>query len=217
MITNTPQDNTVIEVEARKSFSFGIFVQDKKGGPLDLADAESTFTMGKIDAFGVPTVLISRAGIIAAPALGYMQFQVQADELEVKPGVYMFTVTLLVQGYSAVLLKGDFKVKQNMEFDSVNHDYGGANPAQNLFVKLRDDSTVHVTLSTLLPPSLTIPTDASDAAVAGYFMNPASATRLVTGGLYAPKAETAAGLANLQAQILDNDDDIAVLDDRQQR
>jgi hypothetical protein len=97
-------------------------------------------------------------------------------------------------------MKGEFKVVQNTEFESVNEDYVVNNPSQQLQVVLRDQLQVHIELSTMLPPNLVIPSDASDAAVAGYFNNPASLTRGVTDNLYGAKA-TVIGLTEDVADL----------------
>lgn len=201
MLTNSPLDVTVIEAEARKSFSFGMWIVDSNRSPVDITDTSTTFTVAKFDKFGVPTVLVSKVAAIQAPTLGYSVVAVQADELDLKPGTYDFTTTLRIQGYSVVLMKGEFKVLQNSEFESVNEDYIVNNPSQNLQVVLRDQLQVHIELSTMLPPNLVTPTDASDAAVAGYFNNPLSLTRGVADGLYASKVTTTSALNSLDARL----------------
>jgi len=200
-LTNTPIDVTVIEAEARKSFSFGIWIVDSNKAPVDLTDSSTTFTVAKFDKFGLPTVLISKIAPIQAPTLGYMVVPIQADEMDLKPGTYNFTTTLRIQGYSVVLMKGEFKVLQNTEFESVNEDYVVNNPSQNLQVVLRNQLQVHIELTSMLPPNLIIPSDASDAAVAGYFNNPASLTRGVTDALYATIVYVDQVTSDLQGQI----------------
>jgi hypothetical protein len=195
-LTNSPQDVTVIEAEARKSFAFGIWLKNSNGDAVDISNSQTSFTLGKYDKYGVATVLVSKDFNVVAPSLGYMTVFVDADQLNYKPDTYYFTVTLRIQGYSVVLMKGDFALQQNMEFDSINHDYVATNPAQSVEVTLREALNVHVTLSALLPPNLVIPTDASDLAVAGYVSNPASATRTQLDLVYVDNTELANGLAS---------------------
>lgn len=177
MITNTPQEVTVIEAEARKSLSFGVWLVDSRKAPCDLTDASMTFTIARVDKWGVVTALASDVAYIESPTLGYATVNLQADELNFKPSVYQFTLTLRIKGYSVVLMKGDFKLLQNTEFDSINSDYVVSNPGTNLEIELRQQMQVHIELSSVLPPNLVIPTDASDAAVAGYINDPGSQTR----------------------------------------
>ncbi|QNN98085.1 minor tail protein [Microbacterium phage Fede] len=190
-LSNSPQDTTVFEVEARKSFSFGIWLNDSNGNPCDLTGSSTTFTVGKIDRYGISTVLFSKVAVIQAPTLGYETVQVQASDLELKPGVYQFSTTLRIQGYSVVLMKGDFKVLQNTEFESADVDYTAVNPSQNLEITLRDNLNVHISLSSVLPPNLSTPTDASDVAVAGYVGNESSQTYLALDAAFATEAELA--------------------------
>ncbi|QPL14189.1 minor tail protein [Microbacterium phage Atraxi] len=188
-ISNSPQENAVIEAEARKSLSFGIWLKDANRNPVDITGTSTTFTVGKIDRYGVSTVLFSKTASIQAPTLGYEVIQVQAEDLNLTPGVYSFTTTLRINGYSVVLLKGDFKVLQNMEFESVTEHYVSNNPAQSLDIVLRESNNVHVVLGTMLPPSLTTPTDASDGGVAGYVSNPASLTFQALNALFVTHVE----------------------------
>lgn len=188
-LTNSPQEASVIEAEARKSFSFAIWLKDQNGNPTDITGTSTTFTVGTIDRYGVSTVLFSKTADIQAPTLGYETVHVQASDLNLKPGVYQFTTTLRIQGYSVVLLKGDFKVLQNTEFASVDEHYVVNNPAQNLEITLRDKLNVHIKLGSVLPPNMTIPTDASDAGVAAYINNQSSLTFQALNGLFVTEVE----------------------------
>ncbi|QIN93916.1 tail protein [Microbacterium phage Arete] len=175
-IFNSPQDSSVIEVEARKSFAFGLWFVDSRGEAVDLTGASLTLTVTKFDRYHQHVVLFSVAAHLADAAVGYATINVQAAQLDVKPATYQFALTLRVNGYSVVVMKGDFTVRQNAEFSSVSEGFIVANPSQNLEVQLRNQTNVHLELSTVLPPNLVAPTDASDAAVAGYIANVTSLT-----------------------------------------
>lgn len=175
-IFNSPQDSSVIEVEARKSLAFGLWFVDSRGVAVDLTGASLTMTVTKFDRYHQHEVLFSVAAHLADAAVGYATINVQAAQLDVKPATYQFALTLRVNGYSVVVMKGDFTVRQNAEFSSVSEGFIVANPSQNLEVQLRNQTNVHLELSTVLPPNLVSPTDASDAAVAGYVANATSLT-----------------------------------------
>ncbi|USH45480.1 minor tail protein [Microbacterium phage DoTi] len=175
-IFNSPQDSSVIEVEARKSLAFGIWFTDSRGWAVDLTGASVTMTVTKFDRYRQHVVLFSTAAHMADAQVGYCTFNVQASELDVKPSTYQFAITLRINGYSVVVMKGDFTVRQNAEFSSTGQSFVVANPSQNLEVQLRNQTNVHLELSTALPPNLITPTDASDAAVAAYVANPTSLT-----------------------------------------
>jgi hypothetical protein len=151
-ISNVPKDNLVITASARKSFALGYWIKDKNGSPVDLADCNLTLTIGKIDAWGVVTALYSGMAVIDNPVTGYAQFQLQASELDFKPNEYRYTVTLRSFGFSAVISRGEWQLEQNMEFDSVNHDFTSAIPPQTVAVLLRDSQDVHITMGEMLPP-----------------------------------------------------------------
>ncbi|QDP44852.1 minor tail protein [Microbacterium phage Araxxi] len=175
-IFNSPQDSSVIEVEARKSLAFGMWFTDSRGWAVDLTGASVTMTVTKFDRYHQHVVLFSTAAHMADAQVGYCTINVQASELDVKPSTYQFAITLRINGYSVVVMKGDFTVRQNAEFSSAGQSFAAANPSQNLEVQLRNQTNVHLELSTVLPPNLVTPTDASDAAVANYVANPTSLT-----------------------------------------
>ncbi|QDF16987.1 tail protein [Microbacterium phage TinyTimothy] len=154
VITNTPHEVGVFEVEARKSMALGVWIKDSQTVPVDLTGATLTLTVGKPERYGDPTVLFASIADILSPTLGYARFNVQAAQLNLKPGTYLFTITFVLEGFSTVLLKGDFKILQNTEFASISESYSGSSPAQNLDVILREQADVHVTLSTVLPPDV---------------------------------------------------------------
>jgi len=163
-VTNSPQETTQLIAEARKSFSLGLHLRYPNGAAVDLTQSAVSFTAGKLDRAGNTVVLIDRDGDIEDPESGYVRINLQASELDLRPNSYMYTVTLIHVGYSLVLLRGELKVEQNTEFDSVNQGYSGGSPPTTLMLYLRQDHTVHVELSTgipagdlLLPGRLSIP------------------------------------------------------------
>lgn len=195
ILSNSPQESTVIEAEARKSLSFGIWLKQLNGAPVDITGASTTFTVGKVDRYGVSTALLSTTALIQAPTLGYLVVQVQAADTDLKPGIYQFTTTLRMNGYSVVLMKGDFKVLQNTEFSSTGETFFAVNPAQNLEVVLRDQLNVHITLSSILAPNIATPSDASDLAVAGYIADSSSFTYSKLNEIFVTHVELADALA----------------------
>ncbi|QYC53805.1 minor tail protein [Microbacterium phage EugeneKrabs] len=154
IISNSPQEVSVIEAEARKSLSLGLWIKDSIQAPVDLTSTETTLTVAKLDRYGIPTVLFSSVAEILSPTLGYARFKIQAADLNVKPATYVFSIVLVNSGYSIVLAKGDFVVLQNTEFASVGETYTVSNPTQAFEVLLRDQADIHLTLSAMLPPDV---------------------------------------------------------------
>ena len=154
VISNSPREAVVLEVEARKSFSFGVWVKTSNGSPVDLLDTEFSLTVGRLNKDHTVDNKLDVAGTVDAPSLGFVRFNVQASELDFEPGTYQFTVVMIALNYGTALVKGDFVLIQNTEFDSMSEDYDFAQPSQALEAVLKSQGDVHVTLSTVLPPSL---------------------------------------------------------------
>jgi hypothetical protein len=151
-ITNSPQESWLMEAEARKSFALGVWVQDKMQQAVDLTTCELNLTVAKIDKFGVLQSKIAAVAEIPEPLTGYGIFKLQAENLDFKPGDYNFTITLVSLGYSAVLLKGDFRLLENTEYASVTEEYTSPLPPQTIVAEIAGQNVIQVTLGELLPP-----------------------------------------------------------------
>ena len=151
-ITNSPQDQLTLELEARKSFAFGVWLKERNK-PIDLVGSTLTFNMGVIGRDEVE-ILLTREAELVAPGMGYARFPIQASDLDLEPGEYDFTVTLLLSGFSVVILKGIVKLKQNTEFESIEESYDAGNLAKNVEILFKTQGDAHVTLTDLLPPDV---------------------------------------------------------------
>jgi hypothetical protein len=153
MLTNTPQDTLILEIEQRKSFAFGLWVQETKDKYLDIAGAEFTFTVGKPNRDGSVDFLFSVPAYAEVAIMGYTRFNLQASDLDLKAGTYKYNVTMISGGYSTVMLRGDIKLLPNTEYASIDEVYDTNNAAQQASVLLRQND-VHVTIDYTLPPDL---------------------------------------------------------------
>jgi hypothetical protein len=86
ILSNSPQEATVIEAEARKSFAFGVWITDSNDNPTDIVNTSTTFTVAKFDKYGIATVMFSKTFDIRAAAMGYMSVSCQASDLDLKIG-----------------------------------------------------------------------------------------------------------------------------------
>lgn len=117
MLGNTPRKETVIPVEAGKSYAFGMRFRDPNGKPIDLADAVVRMVVANP---GGGELMVLEA-VHIADLSGLVQFQFQAADLSLAPAAYPFDITILPSsGYSTPLVKGYVEVGSNTDQDSSN-------------------------------------------------------------------------------------------------
>lgn len=170
LLANTPAEVTVLRLEARKSFSFGLHVCDTRGRPVDLTGCTLRFSRALVwpPPAGAPQLgpgdVLEVDGDVVAPALGYARIDLQASHLDSVPGTYPFSVVLTTaEGYSLLLLKGEVQLQPNTEFASLDATYPGDAPPKSLRVVLADRNVVRVTVGAVLPPNAGYITDADKA------------------------------------------------------
>ncbi|QNN98083.1 minor tail protein [Microbacterium phage Fede] len=153
---NSPHDEVVLRLQARKSFSFGVWITDQNNRPLDIQACILRFVARK----SVPSTVNDDTGnlisnslaVITAPAAGYAVFSFQASELDWEPGEYQFSITLDDGGYTATIVKGVIQLEQNTEFTSMTEDYVPGPPPTALSVILRNSVTLQVRTGPTLAP-----------------------------------------------------------------
>jgi hypothetical protein len=154
---NTPDEATVIRAEARKSFVLGLWIKDYNGNPLNITDCTIRMVVRK----SVPSAtvddsanLITNAtAVLTQPDAGLCQFELQASDLDFAAGDYLYSVTLVSEGYSAVILKGPFTLEQNTEFASIGDTYSGdVSMASALTIILQQQRVVEVRTGPTLAP-----------------------------------------------------------------
>lgn len=170
---NTPTKATQLSVEARKSFSLGVWLKDEKGRPADLTGCVMTIVAKSNPDESVSdgdNLLAANAdAIIPRPKEGYARFDIQAQALNVTPDEYPYVIVLrTADGYSSVVVKGVLTVLQNTEIASVNYSYASANPPQSLTVQLRDAGAVNVFIGGQLPPGMNYVRDDVMAAIENF-------------------------------------------------
>lgn len=154
--SNSPQETTLLVLEASKSFSLGLYIRDGNRVPLNVAGSTAVLTAAKVSRAGIGTVVVTNSAVILDAGGGYLRFNIQASELALAPGTYALTVTFVLAGFSVVLLKGNLEIKANTSATTSTF-VGGS--TTDLDVMLRESNTAHVETSTLLPPDvLHVPT-----------------------------------------------------------
>src|SRR4051812_2726755 len=94
-IGNTPLSETVIRLEARKSFALGLSLRDLSGFPLNITGVTLKI-IAKIDpAAADATNFIANSTAEHLDEVGGMaRFNIQATDVNVAPGEYPFAITM---------------------------------------------------------------------------------------------------------------------------
>ena len=159
-LSNGPVEQAVLRLMARKSFALGLFITDYNEHPLDITGCEFRLVVRK----DVPRTvnddssnLVTNAlGLIQAPTLGYLRFELQASDLDFLPGDYIFSITMVSEGFSTTIVNGTLELEQNTEFSSVAHTYTSVTSLSGaLSVQLKANSITVRTGPTLAPGDAT--------------------------------------------------------------
>lgn len=138
--SNTPRTPLTLELEQRKSVSFGISFVDTANSPVNILESLIRFVVRPYNdqQEGDITAAIDIDGTVTEGELGYARFDVQAADLDLDAGQYEYAIILEDgTGYSSVVVKGFIDLLRNTEFDSalVTAD-GSGYPAFNIKVTM---------------------------------------------------------------------------------
>lgn len=182
---NTPGQAVHLRVEARKSFSFAVWVKDSRGRAVDLTGCTMTivakpYPMDNTDD-ATNLLLNDSVAIIPTPKAGYARFDLQAETLDIASGEYDYVIVLrTADGYSTVIVKGKLVIEDNPEYSSVLFEYSSSNPTRSLTVELQDKNVVNVYVGGQPPPGMNFVRDEVVAALEDF--DPDSIALLPQGG-----------------------------------
>lgn len=173
---NTPtQSLTILRLEARKSFSFGLYLMDATRRPVDLTGAVLTFThINTVHGLQNPEApllsdIVSYTATLVSPLAGYARFDLQAAQLNLPLEEYPFTITLkTVNGYTVVIDKGLIALQQNTEFLATTSTFTSGAPEQSLDVLLQENQVIEVLVGSILPPGMSYLTPEDRHRLDGY-------------------------------------------------
>lgn len=157
-IGNVPQDRVVIRAAARKSFTFGLWVTDTNNVALDISTTQIRIVAKQLpldpaDTDDSDNLFDNNVAALGTGALlGYATFNLQATDLDHKPGEYPFVIVLHDEGYSSILVRGVFDIVPNTEFVSLDEQYTTEDSPTQLQVKLRGKNVVKVQTGPTLAP-----------------------------------------------------------------
>lgn len=185
-VRTSPQEHSLLMFEARKSASFGVYFTDAHDNPLDVSTATVTIAVSHQNR------AVNQAPVLTVTAeprvdIGWKRFNIQASQLSMNPGPYDFTMTVILEGYSFVPMKGTLELVDNGDLSATSSTFTIPSTTTNLKVALKPASTVVVSLTDMLLP---IPTAAvegggggggdipvTDAELLAIFNDPGSAFR----------------------------------------
>lgn len=155
-LSSTPKALTNMRLEARKSFSFGLWFKTLDRKHVDLTGSTLRLVVAELPRKGGALVIDHDIELIT-PTIGYARADLQASDLDLTPGTYLYSVTLVSpEGYSGLVLKGEIELLQNTEVESVDDSYTGSNPPQSITLEFQRHNRVHVTVNAVSAPGLQV-------------------------------------------------------------
>ena len=180
---NTPTEQTIFRLEAAKSFSFNVWLQDETGRALDVTGGTLNMVMKKppfdsTDLTDADNLIVNDNATLIDAAAGLFRFYLQASDLNHPAGEYLFSIILRTDNYALVVIKGVVELLPNGELVSASAFYppslDGSTAA--LTVKIAGNRNIYVTAGGGLLPGTQNFTDADkmklDGIQAGAQVNP---------------------------------------------
>jgi hypothetical protein len=155
---NSPEEQTILRLQARKSFQLALWMEDKNGNPLDIASSTLRMVVRKKNfpsstSSDADNLIVNSTAEIVTPALGYARFNLQASELDEAPGEYAYSIVLSEGGYTSTIVQGVLEIIQNTEFTSTTESYmPGDQISTSLRVAMREQGVLYVKTGPILAP-----------------------------------------------------------------
>ena len=155
--TNSPVEQTVLRLQARKSLALGLWLVNRNDVPYDVAGCEFRLVIRKAQipagvADDSANLIANSVAEMTMPAAGYVKFNLQASDLNHPPGEYAFSIVLDDNGYTSTIVQGVVELEQNMEFTSVGESYTEVGHASSLRVALENQVALRVSTGDVLAP-----------------------------------------------------------------
>ena len=153
-LSNSPQQQLVMDLERRKSYSFRVVIMNADRSPMNLSDCTLRFVMKAApfddDLFDTTNQIINCEAQIDSPELGEATFSFQAAELDAVPGEYNYTIVMWTKtGFSVVVVKGILNLHPNTESASALHTYSPGSTDGALEITMRGSDVVNIVVNTL--------------------------------------------------------------------
>jgi len=148
VLSNAPTQPALLQLAARKSFSFTVQFLNENEVPLPLTGAGVSFTIGE-QAYSATPILTQQAAEILESS-GIALFNLQASQLDLTPGIYPFEIVTSVEGYSSVAVNGELEIVESYEIGSLGQSYDDAPSTFGLVAHLKHNRLVVTSSSVVL-------------------------------------------------------------------
>ena len=153
-LSNSPQQQLVMDLERRKSYSFRVVIMNADRSPMNLSGCTLRFVMKAAtyddDLFDTTNQIINCEAQIDSPELGEATFSFQAAELDAAPGEYNYTIVMwTTTGFSVVVVKGILNLHPNTESASATKIYSPGSTDGALEITMRGSDVVNIVVNTL--------------------------------------------------------------------
>lgn len=168
-IGNSPEQQTILRLEQRKSFALSLWFMDSNRRPADLTGCTVRLVVKTPPFADDPedgaNLITNDVAEFPDPTQGFARFELQAAELNLAGGEYPFVIVLISDGYSSVVVKGYIAVEVNPEFSSMTDLYDDIQAPMALDVIMRSGASIDVICGAVVPPGFTWLSDADKEKV----------------------------------------------------
>jgi hypothetical protein len=156
VLTNSPPAQTALRLEQRNSFVLGLNVELSDETVADLTGHTLTFAMAEPEYKG-STVVVTKTLDLLDAVHGVAQLSLQGSDLELEPGQYPYTITILTpEAFSAVVVKGHAQVVSNPTVPPGGPYVGTALSAVTTLLLSADRNRLTVSVGHMLQPQLEV-------------------------------------------------------------
>jgi hypothetical protein len=184
MIGNGPRQQTVLRLQARKSFAVGLWVTDRTGKPLDISQTEIRFVMSRNEDIGSGTPLVSKDARLMASGLGFARIELQASDLNFRPGEYYYSIVMSDEGFSTTIVQGVVALEANSDNSALEDVFNPLTAISTaLSIALSEGNTITVQTGPTLAPGEALFTHELEMKLLQIFAGQASVGGLTADGI----------------------------------
>lgn len=145
MLSNVPDSQTLLRLAAGKSFSLSLHFKDSRGVNLPLEDTQASLVIARNLRTGGEVVVTKRPTVLNE-SQGIVRFDLQAKDLDLTPGEYVYEVTVESLGYSSMVVRGSIELEPSFDRTFTSRSYDDPGATGNIAVVVSSNRiTIHST------------------------------------------------------------------------